>query len=205
VPTFSFSEKQTRELNCGAFGLTAIGSAFGLLPPTKNVELSHRGRIATLHLDLTLIEVAEAIYRITGDLMFTGGYASEGEYYSSASAISYVAQQLGLTVTLNASEEIIIYFKDEFPGEIESCAAITNQMDIRKEIYNLPTPNECQLVVVMNRDSSYHWIAVGSNGSLYDSATGKIHHDWCELTDIYERLTIWLSFSLNQVSHAIVG
>ncbi|MBT0664691.1 hypothetical protein KI809_10310 [Geobacter pelophilus] len=198
MPNLSFSEKQTKDLNCGAFGLTAICNAFGLLPTKNIVELRHCDRIAVLAPSLTLTEVAEEIYRVTGDLMPTGGYSQEGEYLNSASAISYVAKQLGLRVTLNASEKIIIDLEKVFPGELMYCAEVANQMFINNDVYDLPSPDECQLVVVATFDNSYHWLAVGSNGVIYDPATGKAHCNWAELTATYERLSVWLSFSLTQ-------
>lgn len=195
MPNLTFSGIQTKDLNCGAFGLTAICNAFGLLPTQNIVELRHRNRIAVLAPSLTLIEAAEEIYRITGDLMSTGGHSQEGEYLNSASAISYVAKQLGLRVTLNVSEKIIIDLDEVFPGELVYCAEVAD-MFIKNDVYDLPSPDECQLVVVATFDNGYHWLAVGSNGVLYDPATGKVHCNWAELITTYERLSVWLSFSL---------
>lgn len=196
MPNLSFSEVQTKDLNCGAFGLTAICNAFGLLPAKNMVELRHRNRIAVLHPNLTLTQAAEEIYRVTGDLMPAGGHSQEGEYLNSASAITYVAKQLGLRVTLNASEKILADLEKVFPGELMYCADVADQMLINEGAYNLPTDNECQLVVVATFDNNYHWIAVDSKGILYDPATGKAHCYWAALTGTYERLPLWLSFSL---------
>lgn len=198
MPNLSCYEIQTKDLNCGAFGLAAICNAFGLLPTKNIVELCHRNRIAVLDPHLTLIEAAEEIYRVTGDLMPAGGHSQKGEHLNSASAISYVAKQLGLHVTLNASEKIFADLEKIFPGELMYCADVADQMFINEGMYNLPAHDECQLVVVATFDDSYHWIAVDSDGILYDPATGKAHNNWAALTGTYERLSVWLSFSLKQ-------
>lgn len=162
------------------------------------VELCHRNRIAVLAPHLTLIETAEEIYRVTGDLMPTGGYSLGGEYLNSASAISYVAKQLGLYVTLNVSEKILADFENVFPSELMYCADVADQLFVNEGMYNLPAHDKCQLVVVATFDNNYHWVAVDSKGILYDPATGKAHNNWAELTGTYERLAVWLSFSLKQ-------
>lgn len=200
MPTFSCYEIQTKDLNCGAFGLAAICKAFGLLPTETILKISHRSRIAVLSPHLSFIESAEEIYKITGDLMPTEGHLQAGECYNSASAISYVAKQLGLHVALNTSKNTFSDLENIFPGELTYCADVSDKMFINEGYYCLPASDECQLVVVATLDNGYHWIAVDSNGVLYDPATGKLHKDWSDLADTYERLAIWLSFSMRKKS-----
>lgn len=192
MPQITSNVKQTKNCNCGAFGLAAICEAFGLLPAESDVFLHHRGRSATLASNLALPDAADELYKITGDLKLTGEHATEGEYYNSPSAIAHVAKKLGLHVILNAPKnglnELIT-----FTDELEYCAEVVNLVSDNKGVYDLPGQMECQLVVVSSTNS-LHWLAVDSDGHIYDPATGRTHSDWSCL-NCYTRLPFWLSFS----------
>jgi hypothetical protein len=194
MPKITSDAKQTKTYNCGAFGLAAICGAFGLLPSENKVFLHHRGRSATLAPNLALLQAAEEIYKITGDLKPTGEHASEGEYTNSPSAISYVAKKLGLNVILSVPKEALNK-TNPFTNELIYCADVANQVNDNKGVYRLPEEQECQLVVVQTTSNGLHWLAIDSDGLIYDPATGKTYSDWDSLT-CYARLPFWLSFFL---------
>jgi len=193
MPKITSHEKQTKPCNCGAFGLAAICEAFGLLPSKNTICLYHRGRSATLIPRFSLLESAEEIYIITGDLKSTGEHSPEGEYTNSPSAISYVAKELGLHVILNVPSEAFNK-PDQFWEELLYSTKVVNQVSENNGIYSPPGSMECQLVVVKTTSNGLHWLAVDSDGLIYDPATGKTHSDWDSL-NFYTRIPFWLSFS----------
>lgn len=193
MPKIISNAKQTKMYNCGAFGLAAICEAFGLLPSENDVFLYHRERSATIASNLSVPEAAEEIYKITGDLLPTGEHATEGEYTNSPSAISYVAKELGLTVTLNVPEKVLNE-PNPFTNELLYCADVVTDVIDNRGMYCLSREMECQMVVVRTVSNGLHWLAVDSDGFIYDPATGTTHANWDTLN--YDRLPFWLSFSL---------
>jgi hypothetical protein len=201
LPEITCELSQSKVNNCGAYALLAVAMAFKVLPPERDVILSHHGRESIIEKEKPLERVADSIYRITGNLGTSGGYLTKNEDgYNSPSSLSYVASQLGLNVKLYGLKDSVKELSQYYPSELSRCRNESSPLYISESFYSAPSDGEANLLCVANSNEALHWISQGSDHLYYDPGDGIHSHQWKtprvqgNLIGPYRWKGIWMNF-----------
>lgn len=182
-----FHKQPANSMVCGAYALTSILDAFGLLPANGMTTLDFGGRRAAVFDKTSGLAVARNIYSVTG--CGPGGN-------NLPAAMSYVAISFGLKAKVAFAKGCPLLKHPVFGALFSKEQALCKKLGTggTEEAFSTPGSGVAQAICVDNRGGGFHWLALGENNLFMDPGTGQLH-PWGKVKASYDPVGLWISMS----------